>query len=196
MELAVKFDFSDFLKKADELKAASDQVPYALSRAINQAGEDAQNVLIQQTWPRSVKVRNPSFMRAALRRVPSTKHNLTFEIVDVLHRGSLKKHAIGGSKTAKSRFAIPVERNTPRGSHGVPQSQRPRALGRKGAFVIGNAIYTKVGKRLKLRYILKRSIFQPKDVAFYEDFEISMRNGVRTAFPLWLKRAMQTRRIR
>jgi Flp pilus assembly protein TadG len=46
----IVFDYSDFLRKADELSAAADQVPYALARALNQSAEDAQTVLIVSTW--------------------------------------------------------------------------------------------------------------------------------------------------
>lgn len=198
--ISVHFDFNDFLRKADGLDAFRDQVPFALSRSLNQAGVDAQTALIVQTWPDSVTVRNPSFLRAALRRINSTKHDLTFQIVDVLHRGSLKLHAVGGTKAARGRFAIPNPTNTPRGSHGVRKPDRPRALiartPKRKLRITPRGIFTGEHGRLKLRYVLKPSTPQPADVPFYEDFEISMREGVRTAFPYWLRQAMRTRRAR
>jgi hypothetical protein len=69
----IVFDYSDFERKANELSAAADQVPYALARSLNQAAEDAQTVLIVSTWPKAVHVRNTTFMRAALRCIHATR---------------------------------------------------------------------------------------------------------------------------
>jgi len=38
-----------------------------------------------------------SFMRAALRRKPAEKHDLSVEVYDTLGRASLKLHATGGN---------------------------------------------------------------------------------------------------
>jgi hypothetical protein len=194
----VKFDYSDFLRKADELSAAADQVPYALARALNQAAEDAQTVLIVSTWPKSVHVRNTSFMRAALRRIYATKGNLTVEIYDSLHRAQLQKHAVGGTKTARGgHLAIPSS-EIPLGSHGVRKSDRPAALiartAKRALRITSRGIYVGKGGRLHLKYALRRSVPIPADVPFESDFRTAMREGVRTAFPIWIRKAMQTRR--
>jgi hypothetical protein len=197
MTFSVKLDFSDFERKAAELSAAADQIPYSLSRALNQAAEDAQSVLILSTWPKSVHVRNASFLRAALRRINSTKHNLQVEVFDQLHRGNLQKHAIGGTKSPKgAHLAVPIDVSL--GSSGVRKSDRPAALiartPRRALRITRRGILVgKVG-RLHLKYALRSSIPIPADTPFYEDFETAMRNGMRTAFPVWLKKAMQTRR--
>jgi hypothetical protein len=197
--VSVVFDFSDFERKANELSAAADQIPYALSRSLNQAATDAQTVLIVQTWPKSVTVRNASFMRAALRRKNSTKHNLTVEIYDSLHRASLQKHAIGGTKSPKgAHFAIPE--GVKRGSSGVRKSDRPSALiartPKRSLRITPRGIFVGKGGRLTLKYALKSSTPQPADVPFYEDFRAAMLDGVRTSFPYWIKQAMKTRRAR
>jgi hypothetical protein len=200
MSFGIKFDFSDFGRKAVELSAAADQVPFALSRALNQSAEDAQTVLIVQTWPKSVRMRNSTFMRAALRRINSTKHNLTVEVYDQLHRASLQKHARGGTKTAKgSHLAIPSS-EIPIGSHGVTKSNRPAALiartPKRALRITPRGIYVGKGGRLHLKYALRRSVPIPADVPFEADFRTAMINGMRTAFPYWLRVAMRTRRSR
>ena len=192
-----KFDASQFYDAARNLSAAADQVPYALSRALNDAGVDTQNLLIQSTWPRSVQVRNPTFMRAALRHKAAMKHNLAFEIYDALGRASLALHAKGGTKTPRgAHFAIPV--GATRGAHGVAKRDRPAALiartPARELRITGSGIFTGSGGRLKLRYVLKASTPQPADVPFHQDFEYSMRQGLRTGFPLRIRQAMQTRR--
>jgi hypothetical protein len=195
----IKFDFSDFERKATELSAAADQIPYSLSRALNQAAEDAQTVLIVSTWPKSVHMRNSSFLRAALRRINSTKHNLAVEVYDQLHRGHLKEHAVGGMKTPKgAHLTVPIDVQV--GSSGVRKSDRPSALiartPRRALRITRRGVFVGVGGRLRLKYSLRSSIPIPADTPFYEDFETAMRNGMRTAFPVWLKKAMQTRRAR
>ena len=196
----IKLDFSEFERKANELSAAADQIPYSLSRALNQAATDAQTVLIVQTWPKSVTVRNASFMRAALRRINSTKHDLTVEIYDSLHRANLQKHAIGGTKSPKgAHFAIP-EGDIKRGSSGVRKASRPAALiartPKRSLRITPRGIFVGKGGRLQLKYVLKSSTPQPADVPFYSDFRAAMSDGVRTAFPYWIKQAMKTRRAR
>jgi hypothetical protein len=195
---AIKFDYSDFLRKADELSAAADQVPYALARALNQSAEDAQTVLILQTWPKAVKQRNTTFMRAALRRRFATKNNLQVEVYDSLHRGHLKEHAVGGTKTAKgAHLAIPSS-EIPLGSHGVSKSNRPAQLiartPKRALRITSRGIYVGQGGRLHLKYALRRSVPVPADVPFESDFRAAMRDGMRTAFPIWIRKAMQTRR--
>jgi hypothetical protein len=194
----VKFDFGDWERKAAELSAAADQIPYALARSLNQAIEDAQTVLIVQTWPKAVHVRNATFMRAALRRIYATKGNLTAEIYDSLHRAQLQKHARGGTKTAKgAHLAIPSS-EIPVGSHGVTKSNRPAALiartPKRALRITPRGIFVGKGGRLHLKYTLRRSVPVPADTPFYEDFRVAVTNGMRTAFPYWLKVAMRTRK--
>jgi hypothetical protein len=194
----VKFDYSDWERKAKELSAAADQVPFALSRALNQAAEDAQTVLIVNTWPQHVKQRNSTFMRAALRRVNSTKHNLTVEVYDQLHRASLAMHAHGGTKSPKgAHFAIP-EGDIKRGASGVRKAYRPAALiantPKRALRITPRGIFVGRGGRLQLKYALKSSTPQPADVPFIDDFRTAMINGMRTSFPYWIKQAMKTRR--
>jgi hypothetical protein len=195
----VKIDYSDFQRVAGNLSLVQGQIPYALSRSLNDANESAQTVLILNTWPRSVKVRNPSFLRAALRRKSSTKTDLTVEIFDTLNRGSLKMHAVGGTKTPRgAHLAIPNEAATPRGAGGVRKPDRPRALiartPARSLRITPRAIFVGKSGRLQLRYTLRTTTPQPADVPFYEDYAIAIREGVRTNFPIWLRKALATAR--
>jgi hypothetical protein len=196
----IRFDMNEFEQLSQAWgTAAYDQVPFALSLSLNRAVEDAQTALIVDTWPRHVTVRNPSFLRATLRRKYSTKRDLEVKILDTLGRASLKLHAEGGVKRPRgAHLAIP-----PKGvrmtSHGLPKNQRPRALiartPARSLRITPTGIF--VGKRgggLRLAFSLKSSANQPKDVPFHEDFELIMRNSVRTSFPAAMKRALATRR--
>jgi hypothetical protein len=196
----VKFDFSDWERKAAELSAAADQVPFALARALNESVENAQSVLIISTWPQHVKQRNSTFMRAALRRKFATKNNLTAEIYDSLHRGHLKEHAIGGTKSAKGAHLTIPSSEIPIGSHGVTKSNRAAALiaktPKRALRITSRGIYVGKGGRLHLKFALRRSVPIPADVPFYADFSEAVRDGMRTSFPYCLRVAMRTRRPR
>jgi hypothetical protein len=202
--IGVKFDFSDFERKANELSAAADQIPYVLARSLNQAAEDARTVLIVQTWPKAVHVRNTTFMRAlcAQRCGAFTPPRATSPSRSTIrcNRAQLQKHARGGTKTARgAHLAIPSS-EIPIGSHGVRKSDRPAALiartPKRALRITNRGVYVGKGGRLHLKYALRRSVPIPADVPFESDFRAAMIDGVRTAFPIWIRKAMQTRRAR
>lgn len=183
---------------AQGMGAALDQVPFALSMALNNAVEAARSDLINQTWPRHVTVRKSNFLNAALTTSGerATKNRLRVVLYDRLGRGSLKLHAEGGTKRPLgSRLAIPSSA-VKRGSNGVVASQRPANLARK--VVKKNLIFQASGRgkgsKLTLMYKLARVAKIKNDVPFYEDFNAAMTARVRAEFPKALAKAMATRR--
>lgn len=209
----LSLDLSEFERKARTIGGALDQVPFALAGALNDALFKARDHLINQTWPNSVTVRNPSFIRAALQVEKATKANLSGAIVDRLGRASLKLHAKGGTKQARGRLAIPsTQVKGQRGAKGVPKRLRPAQL--PNTFRKGDAIFQRVGwqpkgnklsrrragtaapdkRRVQLMYTLKRAAQMRKDVPFIEDFNRVVLAEVRRSFPARMARAMATRR--
>lgn len=195
--LEIRFNMADFERKAREVGGALDQVPFAISLALNDAAERTRTRLITQTWPSHVRVRKAGFMNAALttRGQRATKRNLKVVIYDQLHRASLPLHAQGGVKLAKGRLAIPTA-NVRIGSSGVVASQRPGALSRK--VVKGNLIFQRQGKgraqKLRLMFKLAKSARIRKDVPFIDDFRSTMLAEIRQTFPKAMARAMLTRK--
>lgn len=192
----LELDLREFEKAARAMGAARDQVPYALSRALNEATQETRQLLINDTWPRSVTVRNKGFLRGALRTEFSHKNSLKVAIFDKLNRGNLKRHADGGVKVpASGRIAVPSA-NVTRGSRGVTPSQKPKNL--SGKVVIGNRVYQEKGrgknKRLVFMYALTQRAVIKKRVPFREDFEKSMVRAVRAKFGPVMVKAMSTRR--
>lgn len=193
------FNFRDFDRMAREVENfAQDQMPFAISKAINAAAENTRVRLADETWPQHVQVRNRGFLKAALRVKNSTKRDLKVTIFDKLERANLTGHAKGNTKQAKSgALAIP-QAEVKRTARGVSGRMKPRNL--PNSFRRGDAIFQRIGKgkreRLRLMYILKPSVSQPKDVPFYEDFHRFMREEIRSTFPAAMKQAMQTRRKR
>ena len=128
----ITFNFRDFERAAKKLGAASDQIPYALARSLNDAAEIARKEIIEETWPNSIQSQNKSFMRAALTITGNraTKKNLRVAIVDKLGRGNLIQHADGGTALPKGRkLAVPSDVLKPkRTGKGMPARLKPRAL--------------------------------------------------------------------
>lgn len=195
--LDVKFDISEFARKAQDVGAALDQVPFALSVALNDAVEHTRSSLINTTWPNHVTVRKANFLNAALTTSGerATKNRLRVVLYDRLGRASLPLHADGGIKEARGRLAIPTRAVRVTAS-GVSASQRPANMKRK--VVKGNLIFQASGKgknsKLTLMYKLQPTAKIKKDVPFYTDFDATMAQQVHASFPKALARAMATRR--
>ncbi len=206
-------DLSEFERKARDIGGAIDQVPFALAGALNDALFKARDHLINQTWPNSITVRNPSFIRAALNVEKATKGNLRGAVFDRLGRGNLKLHAKGGTKQARGRLAIPSTAvKGQRTAKGVPRRLRPASA--PNTFRKGDAIFQRVGwqpkgtsngkrratssptdkRRVQLLFTLKRAAQMRKDVPFIEDFNRVVLDEVRRTFPARMARAMATRR--
>jgi hypothetical protein len=194
----IKIDTTEIEKKAADLGASLDQLPFIMSLALNKAAFAARKELVGHTWPNSIVERNKSFINAALRVRTSTKNDLSVEIFDYLDRAQLLRHAKGGTKTPRgSQLAIP-SRNVRIGSRGVVNSQRPRNLDPGKSFVRNNRIYQVVGRgkarHVKLMYFLKPSVRVPKDVPFVEDFNAVIRKEILNNLPQAVIRAMTTRK--
>ncbi|MCD0417273.1 hypothetical protein LOC51_08605 [Rubrivivax sp. JA1024] len=198
--LEVKFDFSDFERKARELGAVADQIPFALANAMTAAAFKTRDVLVNETWPAHVEARNRSFIRRALRIEKAIKRDLQVEIYDDLGRGNLKLHAKGGTRVAQRRnLAIPPSGTAQRKSGGaIKAGALPKALvaktPKRALRITPKGIFVGEGGRLRLKYALKQSAQINKDVPFYEDFQRVMRQEIARAFPTTMRNAMKTRR--
>ena len=161
----IKFDFSQFERKATELQAAIDQVPFAASRALNQSLINVKRVIVAE-WPRYVTQRNASFISAALAMKFRKKTDLRVELYDKLGRGNLAQHARGGiSKPKKAnQFAIPVNGAVTRTARGLRTGQRPSNL--KGAFVTSKGVFQRIGRNVQLMYVFKPQVTIKKGYAF------------------------------
>ena len=205
--MEVQFDYSSFERAAWSLGAAADQVPYIFARTLNDAAFATRRELIETTWPSSVAVHNPNFLRAALLINKADKRNLTVEINDRLGRASLALHAYGGTKRPRVHaLAIPPAGKFPRGPRGIARAQRPAnivlgaipAKTKPGKFralrITERGMFLGVGGRLELQYSFKSAAIQPADVPFQEDFRRSMIAHFGTALPGAVRKAMATRR--
>ncbi|MET3996032.1 hypothetical protein ABID65_007704 [Bradyrhizobium sp. S3.9.2] len=192
----IEFDYDQLLQQAKSIEGVADQLPYALSLAMNRSADVTRNLLIRATWPTHVKQRNASFIAASLttRDARASKQSLAVEIYDKLDRGNLQMQAKGDMRTPHggSSLAVPVS-SVPKGSRGVPARLRPKNL--PTAVRKGDVLYAKDKKgRLRLLYVLKHQTNVPKRVPFYEDFAVSMQRELERNIPLAVAKAMATRR--
>jgi len=206
----VKFDTREFEERARAMGAALDQVPYALSRALNDAAKVARREIISDTWPSHVTVRNRGFLNAVMTTRFSDKHNLSVEFYDRTpdQRGHLQMHAVGGVKVPKGAYLpIPAKDNilgVTLGARGItPSSLKPAAVvssTSKRALRIarikrsGNmGIFVGRGGRLNLIYVLLRRATIKPTVPFYQDWADIIRREARLHFASRMKQAMLTR---
>lgn len=191
----ISFDMRDFERAADAMRAARDQVPFAVSQTLNAAALATQKRLASDTWATHTANRNKQFIRNALQVEFASKKQLRVSIFDRLNRAHLAEHAKGGTVRGKGNLAIPTSR-VPRTSKGIRQSQKPANL--KRSVRKGDLIFQAVGRgknqRLQLMFKLQPAYRIKPDVPFHRDFNRFMREEMQREFPKAMAKAMRTRR--
>jgi hypothetical protein len=197
-ETTVNFDVRDFLDAAERVHGLAEELPYVIANLLNDGAFKTRQVLVQDTWPSHVQVRNRQFISAALHVDKATKNNLEVAIYDRLGHAHLKAHAEGGTKQVSGRnIAIPDQSNVRVGAHGVYQSQRPQALiartPKRALRITKAGIFIGRGGRLVRMFALRPSVKIDADVPFYKDFAYVMSNAIRTGFADAMAFAMRKR---
>jgi hypothetical protein len=196
----LQFDFSEFEVWGDQMQAAADQLPFALSTSLNQSIVKARQVLVSADWPTQITQRNQAFIGSALRMEFSRKDNLSASIFDRLGRAFIQTLAVGGRRRPfkAQRLAIPPNNWVTRTARGVIMQQRPSTIiartPKRALRVLPQGIFVGEGGRLHLKYSFHREATQPKRLSFYEDFMYTVSNGMRTGFADAMAKAMRTRR--
>ena len=192
----IELDYSELEAAAVRIGASADQVPYALSLALNRAADVTRNLLIKTTWPQHVHQRNASFIAASLttRDARASKTSLAVELYDKLERGNLVMQSKGGTRSPQggSNLAVPAS-SVPKGARGVPSRLRPKNM--PTALRKGDVLYARDKKgKLTLLYVLKHQTKIPKRVPFYEDYAMSMSRELVRTIPMAVEKAMATRK--
>lgn len=198
----ISFNIGAFERAAERLNVASyDQVPFAVSQALNQAVVNTRRVLTESTWPEHVTVRNRAFIGRALQTKFATKRDLRVAIFEDASRtngrANLLLHADGGTKRPlQGQLAIPPKGLFRRGPKGISQGNKPKAIiaktPKRSLRITSKGIFVGKGGRLQLMYAFKPSARQPADVPFRQDFYESMMRDVRAGFPNAMSNALRT----
>jgi hypothetical protein len=167
VDINVSVDLVQFRR---ELKEFEDQIPYAISTAINDVAKKAQ-VDIRAHINESFTVRRKQWVDNSVKIKPfATKQNLQATIaIDPAGGRSdiLSKFEYGGTKTSTTGglVAIPGDDIRPDRHKVIPSGKRPKNL--KNAFILktrsgGEALMTYIGRGksrvLKLAYLLVKSV--------------------------------------
>src|ERR1700712_1934465 len=95
-------------RAADAVKATRDQLPFAISLALNNAAAATETRLARETWGTHTANRNKGFFKAAMAIDMATKGRLSVALYDSKGRAKIALHAHGGTAVVKGRFAIPT----------------------------------------------------------------------------------------
>jgi hypothetical protein len=185
MSINVTSNLPAFAKAVDAF--GKNQMPFAMSQALNDAAFETRRNTIERVWPSDVDAKNRSFMKAAMMPIRgdnrATKRKLRAIVQNhptgAMHKDYLQRLAVGGLKHANGRsIAIPAQDRPPvRGRAGYNRNSPRTVLDRPKAFrqtVGGQQMILE--RRIKKRYPLKRlylleqrSLNVPKQFGFYED---------------------------
>lgn len=195
----IRFDLAEFRKKARQMGIfADDQLPYAISRSLNDTmHRDVRPHIIGPTWGAAFKVRHRGFPRASINviRPGATKSNWSAGIFDPLGRGHLAKHAAGGTKQASGMLAIPNQqrvRLSAKGKTPMPRTLDGRIPKRALRVIPGKGIFEGKGGRLHAWFWFRPSARLSKRFAFYDAFTAKSTEGLARHFPPNIQRAVAT----
>lgn len=196
--ITLEFDLAQFRDKARQMGIfADDQLPYAISRTLNDTMlKDVRPNIIGPTWQRAFKVRNTGLARASIRAELSTKTSLQAGVYDALGKANLGVHAEGGARPKPSAsLAIPNQNNVKLGARGrkpwaraMTKTVPARAL----RVIKGRGIFVGEGGRLRAWYWFRPSARLSKRFKFYEDFKRVTERGVSARFPGNIQAAIAT----
>lgn len=177
----------------------TDQLPFAVSVAMNASTFAARNHIVRTVWPRSVSLRNKRFAGAAIRVTKkATKHDLVTAVFDTLDRDAFRRQAEGERRKPVSGRSLAIPVGVKRLTGGaVPKAKRPRALLDKSKFFINKkhtAIMERVDRtkvrivysltpvaKVAPRFPAESEAMKAFDHTFPFEFDRAMTNAVNTA---------------
>jgi hypothetical protein len=194
----IDVNIKDFEAASARIGGMASELPYVISNLLNDGAFKTRQVLVQDTWPTHVQVRNARFINAALRVDKASKHNLEVSIYDSIGHAHLQAHAVGGTKRVYGpRIAIPDADNVRVGASGVWKSQTPQSIiartPKRALRITKGGIFVGRGGQLRRMYAFRPSVPIQPTVPFYKDFEYIMTNTIRTGFKDAMAYAMRKR---
>ena len=176
-----------------------DQLPFATSKALNDAAFAVRNTIVEDTFPRSFNVKNKRFAGVAFKVDTAKKRKLEARVFDRLGKDFLAMQESGGTKRPRgNNVAIPTDEIRVTG-RGVTKARRPRQLLQSGkrAFKTRSKtgqeiIAQRRGKKrypLKVLYVLEPQAQIKPRFPFYTVAQMSAQKTFEKKLPEFLKRA-------
>jgi hypothetical protein len=200
MLASVTMDLRQFHSAARSMGIfAADQVPFAISRAINDTlFQETRPQIIGPTWAAAFTQRNKGLPRASIRVNKSHKSHLVGEVYDALGKANLAVHARGGARPKpSSQLAIPNKARVKlHGRCRTPWARNvPKVIPARALRVIpGKGIFEGRDGRLHAIYWFRPSAKLSKRFRFYEDFARRTTSGINARFPAFLQAAFNSMR--
>ena len=130
MDINVESNVSTLMKAMDAF--GKDQLPFATSKALNDAAFAVRNTIVEDTFPRSFNVKNKRFAGTTFRVDTANKRKLEARVFDRLGKDFLAMQESGGTKTPRgNNIAIPTDQIRVTG-RGVAKARRPRQILQSG----------------------------------------------------------------
>lgn len=173
------------------------QLPFAMSKALNDTAFRIRKQIVKKSWPRSVNVKARGFANAAFRVDKAGKRRLKASVYDRLGSRVFDRliHGKPHFPYRGAHLAIPVARRTKLITAGGKLSaigKRALTPGTKGIYEAdfgrGPGIWKDWGKQgHELLFVLKPMSRTPKKFDFYGDSD----RVARRFLPVYMKRAVQ-----
>ena len=203
IEINISSDIKRLQRRLNDIER--NQLPFALALALTGVAFDIRKETVERVGPRSFELRDPRFLRAAIRVEKATKHNLTARVYDHLESSDLEAHARGKVKqpVVGRHIAVPTKVLTPkRRARGVPKAWRPKQVMRKPRVFMAEWRGRKYiwRRRTKKRYpieplyLLVSSAKMPKSFPFYSAARATFRGNIGHQMEKALRRAVRTRK--
>jgi hypothetical protein len=194
-------DFSEVKALADDLGAASKEVPFAIAKTMNQELFKGRQAVVDE-WHAHMTTRNVHFPSAVLHvRTVNTGQNPMNGAVEEVRGHILGDHEFAATREAAGhRFAIP---STPYAAgkmtaHGLRQDARLVNIlnrGKRAVRIVGSKVFIAQRGRKGLQYAftLARSVQIKRDVDLSGAFERSITSTFYDQLRANLLRALRTR---
>ena len=172
------------------------QLPFATSRALNDAAFAVRKHTVERAWPEAVDVKKRSFARSAFRVKTSSKVKLRAEVFARHGSEIFERQARGGIQIPYgSHLAIPTTNAlTPTGRIRRAAVIRGNTRMFKARFGRTLGLWTRNRKGLQLMYHLVPRVRTPKSFRFYEDAERVAVKTFRRQIRKRLREALRTAR--
>lgn len=182
-----------------------DQVPFAMSRAINSTAFAVRQEIVDHTWPNAFEVRNRALPKIAFKvDKKATKADLDANVGQAIDRDWIERQSDGGTKAPRGRhLAIPVDAEKKRTASGaIRKPLKPSNLKRK-YFREGSGgkllLFTVKGRgknsTSELAYVLQGSAQIAPIFHFYRDAERKAVTVFSDFFDVEFTKAIQSSRF-
>lgn len=176
MTFDITHDLNEAMRDVDDF--FWNQIPFALSGAMNDTMFDVRKRIVERTYPAAFEVRNKAFPGRLWRVTKrATKGDLETLLTQTLDRGYIEDHVFGGTKRPTGNtIAVPNQGGLRTATGRIRAAKKPlRITNAKNTFLMTGKggekrfIMQRKGKELEKVYTFAKQATIKKRFMFYED---------------------------